>query len=123
MDMEKLAAEAAVAAVKELVQAGVTGGVAGVGKLWGWIRGKAPEGDAETVRKVEGDPGKASATANVTGLVMDILDDKPELQAELQRLLAEARGAAPVVQEATQTGDGNVANQLAGDGNSVTVQR
>ena len=59
MDMEKLAAEAAVAAVKELTTSGVKAGVAVGGKLWAWIRGKAPEADAATIAAVEAAPEKA----------------------------------------------------------------
>jgi hypothetical protein len=121
MDMEKLAAEAAVAAVKELAVSGVKAGLAGGGRLWGWIRGKAGGADAAVLDAVAKAPEKASATDKVSGLLKDLLDGNPDLQEELAALLTEAK--ADAVQQARAEGDGIVQVQVAGSGNPVTVTR
>lgn len=121
MDMEKLAAEAALAAIKELSKTAVEGGVAVGGKLWTWIRAKASGAEAAVVEAVAAAPEKASASNKVSGLLKDLLDGRPDLQAELEALLAEARKAGGVSQALNQSGTGHTAVQIAGDRNKVKL--
>ena len=119
MDMEKLAAEAAVAAVKEIVKTGVSGGAAAGGKLWAWVKSKAGKSETATVEKIEAAPDKPSAEDNLRGLLKDILHDKPELQKELKTLLAEMGASGGISQTNTAKGDGNKQVNISGSGNSV----
>lgn len=115
MDMEKLAAEAAVAAVKELVKAGIEGGVAAGGTLWTWLRGKAPAGDASTIAAIEAHPNKPSTETKVKGLLLDLLDGNPGLQEELNEMLKENNPNAPISMTMEISGKGNKAAQMAGE--------
>ena len=122
MDMEKLAAEAAVAAVKELVKAGIEGGVAAGGKLWTWLRGKAPAGDASTITAIEAHPNKPSTETKVKSLLLDVLDGNPELQEELNEMLKEIKANATVSQSQNISGKDNKAAQVAGDYNKINIK-
>lgn len=120
MDMEKLAAEAAVAAAKELTTTAIKAGAAGAGQLWAWIRGQASAEDAATIDAIEAQPAKASTEDKVRGVLKDILEGRPELQAELAVLLAQSPARQSTTQTATATGGGKVA-QVAGDKNTTTI--
>jgi hypothetical protein len=120
MDMEKLAAVAAVAVAKELTTAAVKAGAAGAGQLWSWIRGKAPAADAATIAAIEAQPEKASTEDKVRGVLKDILDGRPDLQAELEALLAQSPARQSNTQAATATGGSKVA-QVAGNKNKTTI--
>jgi hypothetical protein len=120
MDMEKLAAEAAVAAAKELTTTTIKAGAAGAGQLWAWIRGNAPAEDAATIASIEAQPEKASTKDKLRGVLKDILDGRPELQAELEALLAQPPARQSATQSATATGGSKVA-QVAGNKNKTTI--
>ena len=120
MDMEKLAAEAAVAAVKELAVSAAKAGAAGAGQLWNWISGKAPAEEASTVAAIEAAPDKASAKAKAEGLILTILETRPDLQAELETLLAQSAGTTRTTQTTHATGGSKVA-QVAGNNNTTKI--
>lgn len=120
MDMEKLAAEAAVAAAKELTTTAIKAGAAGAGQLWSWIRGKAPAAEAPTIAAIEAQPAKASTEDKLRGVLKDILDGRPDLQAELEALLAQSPDGPSIRQDANASGGSKVA-QVAGSNNKTTI--
>lgn len=101
MDMEKLAGDAAVAAVKELTTTGIKAGTAGAGQLWEWIRGKVPVDDAAIIAAIESQPSKSSTEGKVGGVLKDLLDGRPDLQVQLTALLAQSAEGHSVEQTAT----------------------
>ncbi len=52
---------------------------------------------------------------------MDLLDERPDLQAELATLLAQTSGGQSITQVADATNGGKVA-QVAGDSNTVKIR-
>ena len=122
MEMEKLAAEAAVAAVKELAVSGVKGGLAVGGRLWAWIKGRAPEAENATLEAVETNPQKPSAEDKVRAVLKDLLHDDPALQEELTAIVKEA-GDAGTTQTTTAVGDNNIQTPIAGNENTVNIRR
>jgi hypothetical protein len=57
----------------------------------------------------------------VTGLLQDLLHDRPGLAEELRRLLEAGGGAQAVTQSANVSGNDNAVGQIAGSGNTVTI--
>lgn len=122
METEKLVAEFALAAVKELGKSAAVGGLAAGGKLWAWIKGKAPGADTTAIAAVEAAPDKSSAPDRVSAMLKDLLADQPQLASEMARLLRE-HGGGVTTQTATAAGPGNVTAQIAGSGNTIKIQR
>lgn len=120
MDFNALIDGAEGAVVKELVAQAVKGGVQGVGKFWGWLKSKAtaklPDAPP-TVAAIEAAPEKPSTPDKVRGLLKDLLQDDPALQAELAALLKEA-GLGTSVQQ-TAIGNHGPVNQIVGSGNQI----
>ncbi len=122
LDPDKLAQAAAAVAVGALATAAAAPVVAAGKAVWGWLRGKLSGTDAAIADAVEAAPDKPSAATKLTGVLQDLLHDRPDLAAELRELL-ERHGApaGAVVQTATTTGHGNQTAQVAGQGNKVTL--
>jgi len=122
MEITNLAESAATAVVGALAKGATEAAVAQGQKVWAWARSQLAGSPGEAViLAAEAAPQKTSSRKAVEAQLLALLEDRPELAAELQALVREAAPAA--VQTATITGDGSAINQIVGSGNTVSTRR
>ena len=122
MDFAALATVAAAAAVKELATATAKGGLAAGQSVWSWIRSRAGNDQNPSLDRIETEPERASSKVAAQGIVMGLLEDRPEMAEELAQLLKSAGHTNIARQEAT-SGDNAQTAQVVGQANSVNQTR
>ena len=121
VDTDQLVQAAAAAAVGALTKAAAEPALSAGRAVWDWLKAKLGGTAAAVAAEVEAGPARPSAAPKVTGLLQDLLHDRPDLAEELRRLLDACGGSRSVKQTANVSGSNSAVGQVAGSGNTVRI--
>jgi phage-related tail fiber protein len=127
LDPATLAAAAIAAAIPYIVALGkeaAKGAAGAAGKsVWEWVTGKLTSAAGqEAVRDLENAPDDADNRKAAEAALSKLLKADPGTLSELAQLLEKA-GVTSTVQTANVVGDENIVGQVAGSGNTVSINR
>jgi hypothetical protein len=125
LDPATLAAAAIAAALPYVVALGKEAAKSAAGEagksVWQWVKGKLTSAAGqEAVKDLENAPNDADNRKAAEAALSKLLKADPGALSELAQLLEKA-GVTSTVQTANVVGDGNIVGQVAGSGNTVSI--
>jgi hypothetical protein len=102
---EALVTEAVKAVIGALTKEAVGPALAAGSRVWGWLKENLSRTDAQSmISAVEAEPAKTSVRLKLSGALAELLEEQPELAAELERELQESGYRQAVAQTVNVTG-------------------